>query len=241
MPCSAWTQRGSQPRKDPKAATSTPRHCWPMPLPWQVTRKGEQRYSCHWIRKPWRKVRAHLGTFSHPTFSESRIPHQKSPMTPSEDPFPSLNYIIIFIFCLFFNFWPHYTACGILVPQPEIKPTPLALEGWVLTTGPPRKSLCIIIDLKFLTQVTHPKIKGSICNSKKLGLWRLVLKKYMAQSKCYTSISYWLRYQFSIYAPPSTSVSYHLRVSCSSNWASQATVSYHFKHKTEGSNPTNKF
>nr|AFU81328.1 alpha-2-macroglobulin variant 3 [Bos taurus] len=30
--------------KDPKAATSTPRHCWPMPLPWRVTRKGGQRY-----------------------------------------------------------------------------------------------------------------------------------------------------------------------------------------------------
>ena len=66
MPCSAWTQLGSQPRKDPTAATSTPRHCWPMPLPWRVTRKGGQRYWGHCMRKPWRKVRAHPRTFSHP-------------------------------------------------------------------------------------------------------------------------------------------------------------------------------
>ena len=31
-------------------------------------------------------------------------------------------------------------ACEILVPQPGIEPTPLALEGEVLTTGPPGKS-----------------------------------------------------------------------------------------------------
>ena len=29
-------------------------------------------------------------------------------------------------------------ACGILVPQPGIDPTPPALEGEVLTTGPPK-------------------------------------------------------------------------------------------------------
>ena len=31
-------------------------------------------------------------------------------------------------------------ACGILAPQPGIKPTPPALEGKVLTTGPPGRS-----------------------------------------------------------------------------------------------------
>ena len=34
-----------------------------------------------------------------------------------------------------------YEACGILAPWPGIKPVPPALEGEVLTTGPPRKSL----------------------------------------------------------------------------------------------------
>ena len=31
-------------------------------------------------------------------------------------------------------------ACGILVPQPGIKPASPALEGRFLTTGPPEKS-----------------------------------------------------------------------------------------------------
>ena len=32
-------------------------------------------------------------------------------------------------------------ACGILAPWPRIEPAPTALEGEVLTTGPPGKSL----------------------------------------------------------------------------------------------------
>ena len=45
-------------------------------------------------------------------------------------------------------FWRQ--ACGILAPQPGIKPAPPALEGEVLTTGPPGKSpipvfLCFLV------------------------------------------------------------------------------------------------
>ena len=36
-------------------------------------------------------------------------------------------------------------ACGILIPEPGIKPTTLALEGGFLTTGPPGKSLSVLI------------------------------------------------------------------------------------------------
>ena len=32
-----------------------------------------------------------------------------------------------------------HEACGILVPWPGIEPTPPAIEGEVLTTGPPRE------------------------------------------------------------------------------------------------------
>ena len=39
-------------------------------------------------------------------------------------------------------------ACGILAPQPRIKPTPPALEGEVLTTGPPGKSPIIEIKVE---------------------------------------------------------------------------------------------
>ena len=40
---------------------------------------------------------------------------------------------------MFWIFGPE--ACGILAPRPGIKPTPSALEGEVLTTGLPGKSL----------------------------------------------------------------------------------------------------
>ena len=42
--------------------------------------------------------------------------------------------------CFMFWFFGHET-CGILAPWPGIEPTPLALEGKVLTTGPPGKPL----------------------------------------------------------------------------------------------------
>ena len=36
-----------------------------------------------------------------------------------------------FWFCLFFFLlWPHYTAYGILVPQPRIEPIPSAMKAW---------------------------------------------------------------------------------------------------------------
>ena len=40
----------------------------------------------------------------------------------------------------FFNFWLHSTTHGTLVPQLGIDSMPPALEGRVLTTGPPGKS-----------------------------------------------------------------------------------------------------
>ena len=63
---------------------------------------------------------------------------------------PFLKFLIEFvtILLLFYVFWFFgHEACGILAPQPGIKPTPPALEGEVLTTGLPRKSqapfLCV--------------------------------------------------------------------------------------------------
>ena len=40
-------------------------------------------------------------------------------------------------------------ACGILAPRPRIKPAPPALEGEVLTTGPPGKSLCSLLKARY--------------------------------------------------------------------------------------------
>ena len=36
----------------------------------------------------------------------------------------------------FFMFWLHHAACGILVPQPGIEPTPPALEAWTVREVP---------------------------------------------------------------------------------------------------------
>ena len=44
-------------------------------------------------------------------------------------------------FFFFFYVWSQLAACGMLVPQPGIEPVPPALEGRVLTTEPPGKSL----------------------------------------------------------------------------------------------------
>ena len=46
------------------------------------------------------------------------------------------------------NFWPHPEACGILSLPTRIKPAPSALEGRVLTTGPPGKFLQFILNMK---------------------------------------------------------------------------------------------
>ena len=49
-----------------------------------------------------------------------------------------LDFFFFFLMFLFFG----QEACGILMLWPGIKPTPLALEGEVLTTGLPGKFLC---------------------------------------------------------------------------------------------------
>lgn len=47
-----------------------------------------------------------------------------------------LNLLQYCFCCVFWSFGPQ--ACGILAPQAETKPTSLALEGGVFTTGPQR-------------------------------------------------------------------------------------------------------
>ena len=59
----------------------------------------------------------------------------------------SLLNLLQYCFCfMFFGFFGH-KACRILAPQPGIESAPPALEGEVLTTGPPGKSL--VIHLKY--------------------------------------------------------------------------------------------
>ena len=48
--------------------------------------------------------------------------------------------ILLLFYGVFFGFFGRQ-ACGILAPWPGIEPAPPALEGKVLTTGPPGKAL----------------------------------------------------------------------------------------------------
>ena len=56
-------------------------------------------------------------------------------------------------------------ACGILASQPGIEPTPHELEGEVLTTGPPGKSLWVLL---FIQQVFINLLHSNIV----LATWR---------------------------------------------------------------------
>ena len=61
---------------------------------------------------------------------------------------PSLYWIcynIASVLCSVLGVFFGCKACGILAPQPGIKLIPAALEGKVLTTGPPGKSLPLIL------------------------------------------------------------------------------------------------
>ena len=54
--------------------------------------------------------------------------------------YESLLNLLQYCCCFMFSFSGH-KAYEILFPRPGIEPMPLVLEGEVLTTGPPRKSL----------------------------------------------------------------------------------------------------
>ena len=60
----------------------------------------------------------------------------------------SLLKLLQYCFCFMFSFFSH-KACRILSPWPGIEPAPPALEGEVLTTGLPGKSLQFILDSLF--------------------------------------------------------------------------------------------
>ena len=69
------------------------------------------------------------------------------------DHFKSLYWIcynIAFVLCFGVFFFFGHNACGILAPQPGIEPAPPALEGEVLTTGPPGKSLSHVLRKEYL-------------------------------------------------------------------------------------------
>ena len=61
------------------------------------------------------------------------------------------SHVGLFIYLIKKNFWPHPTACGILVPQLR----PLHWKPGVLTTGPPGKSLPCVFKSLILIEVVN--------------------------------------------------------------------------------------
>ena len=55
--------------------------------------------------------------------------------------------MLLYWFCFMFWFFGGHKPCGILIPQPGVRPTPPALGGKAFTTGPPGKSLPSSFDL----------------------------------------------------------------------------------------------
>ena len=51
-----------------------------------------------------------------------------------------IEFVTLWLLFYVLFFFAH-EACGIFAPRPGTKPTPPALEGEVLVTGPPGKSL----------------------------------------------------------------------------------------------------
>ena len=59
---------------------------------------------------------------------------------PSQNP-RNLPWLLLLSLSLFFFFWLHHAACGILVPQKRIKPVSPAIKARSLATALPGKSL----------------------------------------------------------------------------------------------------
>ena len=92
-----------------------------------------------------------------------------------------LRKLTIFLFFSFFclTFWPYRTACGILVPQPEIEPAPPAVEARSLNHWTTREVPAIFLQsFTFLVQIkTRPSPLGRIHMShvsRGLCCWRSV-------------------------------------------------------------------
>ena len=63
-----------------------------------------------------------------------------------------------FYFYYFFIFWPHRAACGILVPQPGVRPGPPALEVWSLNHWTTREVPDLIVFNSLICTMRCPKL-----------------------------------------------------------------------------------
>ena len=78
---------------------------------------------------------------------EEKSQTEKIPMMFTPPPVPdSYTSPVAFVpLFLLFIFWPCQVACGILVPQPGIKPVPTALRSWSLNHQTAREVPCLCL------------------------------------------------------------------------------------------------
>ena len=99
---------------------------------------------------------------------------------------------IEFVYCFCFMFWFFgHEACGILAPQSGIEPAPLTLEGEVLTTGQPGKSLTFKNKICFLCSqsLVSKRALGLADNLFSFYLFTAYLKTIILHSTALTPLS----------------------------------------------------
>ena len=97
--------------------------------------RGVWQATVHGVTKSWTRLSMHAGTTSR---------------TLNLQPF--LGYPPYYYYYLMF--WPCHEACGILVPQPGMKPLALALEVQSLNRWTTRESQAILFRLPFQQNLT---------------------------------------------------------------------------------------
>ena len=147
----AWFRICSVPRLCPTLCD--PMDCSPRLLcPWDSPGKNTA-VGCHALLQgifPTQRSNPHLLCLLH--WQAGSLPHLRSPNTTHlfvhVRKIPVLTVLIFFFFLAALGLccsMPFSLACGILVPQPGIKPASPALEGKFLITGPPGMSPFLIV------------------------------------------------------------------------------------------------
>ena len=95
-----------------------------------------------------------------------------------------IEFVTVLLLLIFMFWFFGREAYGILAPQPGVEPAPLALEGKVLTTGPPGKSLygCvfIVICLKvFLNFLFDFLVDPLVCSSTLFSLHVIIFFSFL--------------------------------------------------------------
>ena len=112
------------------------------PLPSRLPQNIEQSSLCYAVGPCWLSI-LNISVYM-------SIPNSLT-IPSSQTPHPRQELCFFVLFC----FWLCPMACGTLVLGPGIEPTPAALEGRILTTGPPGRFLMPLIFIPFYSLLPH--------------------------------------------------------------------------------------